>query len=447
MQDCVVVGAGLAGLAAARRLVDASRSVTVLEARGRVGGRVENTSLMHGQTVELGAQWIHPAHELLLGQVKQYGFPLLHPTIGDVVLVTQGQAARVAGDSGRPTFSPFELSDLGQGYSRFSRLAERVALDPGWAETHDTWLAQSMQRWITANLRTPVGRRAFSDVLAGMLGASDVGTLGLRECLLRERDGLDLESLLAVTGGLPQLRVEGGVFKVCERMASELGDRVVLDAPVARIEHSHDSVRVITRDGRSFEAASVIVTLPPWLVADVEFDPPLPDWRAEVTGRSTAGSVIKAFLVYPDPWWREEGLSGQMGSDEGPVRVTFDTSDQTGYGVLMGFFEGADADQLRSAPPQTREHAFTTSVCRAFGEAALAPIAYVERDWFADEFTRGSHVPHFASSEWTLNGQLLAEAEGLVHFAGSEYASKFNGYLEGALISARRAADEVLDDH
>jgi len=126
------------------------------------------------------------------------------------------------------------------------------------------------------------------------------------------------------------------------------------------------------------------------------------------------------------------------------VRVTFDTTaDTSEHGHLMGFFEGADADSLARRSVTLRERAFVDAVVRAFGEDGAKPIGYVERDWGAERFTGGCHGAHFAPGVWTANGPLLAQDEGVLHWAGAEYASRFNGYMEGAVRSGREAATRV----
>ena len=148
--------------------------------------------------------------------------------------------------------------------------------------------------------------------------------------------------------------------------------------------------------------------------------------------------------AYDEPWWRSQGLSGQMGSDEGAVRVTLETSGQgRKRGTLLGFFEGADADSLSRRSVTLRQRAFTDSLVRAFGEIAANPAEYIERDWTAEPYTGGCHGAHFAPGVWTATGPQLAQSEGVLYWAGAEYATRFNGYMEGAVRSGRETAASV----
>lgn len=444
MFDCAVIGAGLAGLSAASELARRGLDVVVLEARDRVGGRIENGALSDGELVELGGQWIGPGHDLMYELAERYGLDLIGlPGNGEFTVRLQGKTLRVPSKDEAPSMTPFEVADLGQGVMRFRRLADRLTNDEVWARGNATWLSQDLRRWISTNLRTPGGQRYFVEVYEAAFGSIPRdATLeaGLRQAI----SGVDLEGLVAVNGGLHQHRVAGGIFAMCEGMAGELGDRVRLGHEVTRVVHGDDSATLSLASGDEIVARRVINTLPPRLAVALPSDPPVPSWRVEVADKVPPGNVIKAFLVYDEPWWRREGLSGQMGSDEGSVRVTFDTSgrDYT-RGTLMGFFEGADADSLSRRSVSLRQRAFTDSVVRAFGDIAANPSEYIERDWSAERYTGGCHGAHFAPGVWTANGPHLAQPDGVVHYAGAEYASKFNGYMEGAVRSGREVAATV----
>ena len=231
---------------------------------------------------------------------------------------------------------------------------------------------------------------------------------------------------------------------VAEALAARLGDRVRLGAEVTMVEHADRSARLRLANGEVVEARQVISTLPPRLAVALPHQPPLAPWRAEAADKVAPGNVIKAFLIYSRPFWRELGYSGQSSADEGAVRVTFDTtSDNSERGHLMGFFEGADADSLSRRSVTLRERAFVDSVVRTFGDVAAFPLSYIERDWSTEKFTGGCHGAHFAPGVWTTNGPVLAEPDGVLHWAGAEYATRFNGYMEGAVRSGREVAAVV----
>lgn len=445
--DVVVVGAGLAGLAAARRLTAAGRSVVVLEARHRVGGRTENGTLADGQWVELGGQWIGPGHDRMYALVDELGLstvPLYND--GDLLLELLGRRGRMASNKGAiPRLSPFALVDLGQGLARFDRLAKRVDLDAPWLTADARRLdGQTFRTWIDRTLRTAAGR-AYFQVVCEAVFAADPADVSLLHALMYARSNTDLETLVAVEDGAQQDRVAGGSALVAQRIADALGARVVLGDPVRTVLQDPEGVEVQTKAGRSYRGRRAIVALPPTLAGRLEYHPPLPSRRDQLTQRVPAGSVIKMYLVYDRPFWRDEGLNGQVGSDRGPVKVTFDnTPPGYGRGILLGFLEGTEAREWADATPDERRHMFVEVATRHFGPRAAVPQEYLERDWMAEEHTRGCYGAHFAPGVWTAYGKALREPVGAIGWAGAEYAPEWNGYMEGAVRSGEAAADDVL---
>lgn len=447
MLDCAIIGAGLAGLVAAQYLVDRGLKVVVLEGRDRVGGRVENRVLSDGGYVELGGQWIGPGFDALTEIIDDLGLTTLGlPAKGNLVVRLRGQTLEVPSSDEAPALTPFEVSDLGQGLLRLRRLAERLRDDPAWRKSNGAWLGQDLRRWVSTNLRTQGAQRRFAEVYAAAFGPMPKGAT-LLEGLHQVNSGPDLETMLASNGGLHQKRVDGGMATVATALAERLGDVVQLNAEAVKVAYSDRSATVTLADGEEIEAKQVISTLPPRLAVAMEYDPPLPAWRKEAADKVAPGNVIKAFLIYDHPFWRDRGFSGQSSADQGAVRVTFDTTaDNSNRGHLMGFFEGADADSLSRRSVSLRERAFVDSVVRTFGQTAAKPVAYIERNWSSEKFTGGCHGAHFSPGVWTTNGPILAEPEGVLHWAGAEYATRFNGYMEGAVRSGREVAAAVARD-
>ena len=443
MLDCAIIGAGLAGLVAARDLRNRGLGVVVLEARDRVGGRVENGVLADGQYVELGGQWIGAGHDAIFELIERYGLRTIGiPARGNLVVRIHGRLLEVPSAADGVELTPFEVADLSQGLLRLRRLAHRLADDPAWVAANDAWLRQDLRRWVRTNLRTGGAQARFGEVYEAAFGPM-IPKATLEEGLRQINSGPSLETMIANNGGLNQQRIEGGMTALCEALANDLGEVVRLGNPVTKVTHG-DTAVVTLASGETIEARTVVSTLPPRLAVALEYDPPLPQWRRDVAEKVAPGNVIKAYLVYETPFWRERGLSGQSSSDEGAVRVTFDTTpaDST-RGLLMGFFEGNEADSLAHRSLETRRRAFVESAVHAFGEEAAEPSEYVERDWSAEQYTRGCHGAHFAPGIWTSNGPVLAASEGCLYWAGAEYSTKFNGYMEGAVRSGEEVAATI----
>ncbi len=454
MSSVVVVGAGLSGLAAARVLVGAGVDVTVVEARDRVGGRTERGFTVDGVAIELGGQWLGPTQNRMYELVDELGlstFPTYNT--GDLLLQLGGRQTRVAPHRGAtPRLSPFVLADLAQGMARFDRLAGRVDLDRPWvgpdAERLDD---QTFETWIRRNLRTSTGREYFR-VATEAVFSTQSSDLSALHALFYARSGSGLETLLSTDRGAQQDRVVGGTWRISELMADQLGDRVRLGAPVRRIEHGAEGSAVTVRttagdgtDGEVFGADRVVVTLPPTLAGRIDYSPALPSWRDQLTQRLPAGSVIKVYAVYDEPFWRADGLNGQVGSDEGPVKVVFDNSPPEGTpGTLVGFLEGDEGRRWARRSLPERRDAVVGCFARYFGPNAMHPIDYVERDWMAEPFSRGCYGAHFTPGVWTGFGHALRTPIGPIHWAGAECAPVWNGYMEGAVRSGEATAREVL---
>jgi monoamine oxidase len=189
-----------------------------------------------------------------------------------------------------------------------------------------------------------------------------------------------------------------------------------------------------------------VVAVPPALAGRISYDPPLPADRDQLTQAAPMGSVIKCLAIYDEPFWRYAGYNGQATADGPAVQVTFDTGPPAGPpGILLGFVTGAEARRLARADPARRRAEVLASFARYFGPAAARPADYIEHDWTADPWTRGCYGAHFPPGTWTQFGPALRRPAGLLHWAGTETATHWSGYMDGAVQSGKRAATEVLE--
>ena len=444
--DVVIVGAGMAGLAAADRLRSGGSSVLVLEARDRVGGRMLTETLGEGPaTVDVGGQWVGPTQHRAVALIERLGletFPT-HAT-GDSLLERPGRPLlRYRGNI--PRINPLALADVGQAQLRLDRMARTVPLDAPWsARRARRWDRQTFASWLDRNVATGEAR-ALLELAVAAVWACEPEDLSLLHALFYIHSGGSFDDLIGTDGGAQQDRVVGGTQQLATRLAGELGDRVRLSAPVTEIRHDGDGVRV-RAGGEEITAARAVVALAPTLAARIAYDPPLPAARDQLCQRVPMGSVIKCMAIFDEPFWRADGLSGQAASLPGPARVVFDNSPRDeSAGVLLGFLEGRHARELSPRPRDERRDAVVGTFTRLFGPRAERPTAYVERDWSIDPWSRGCYTGLFVPGAWTGFGRALRAPVGRLHWAGTETAERWSGYIDGAIGSGERVADEVAE--
>ncbi|MGE4426133.1 MAG: flavin monoamine oxidase family protein [Solirubrobacteraceae bacterium] len=460
--DAAVIGAGLAGLVTARSLHRAGCSVLVLEARDRVGGRTLNVEVTPGVQAEIGGQWVGPGQGRVLALVDELGLETF-PTHdhGRHLLEHEGRMRPYRGDV--PRVGPAGLVDLQIALWRLTWMARSVPPDAPWtAPRAAAWDEQTVASWIRRHVRTRFAR-AMLTAMCEAVWAADPADLSLLHLLAYSRSGGGLERLISTRDGAQQRRIVGGSQRIALTLAAELGDRVRLDAPVRAIGVAPadrrpvttggatadappgDTVVTVSTDTERITARRVVVAMSPTLAGRITYDPPLPARRDQLTQRVPQGSVIKAMAVYPRPFWRDRDLSGQVVSTTGPVKVVFDNSPPDGTpGILVGFFEGSQAREAGRLSPEDRRAAMLACLTRFFGPDAASPIGYVERDWSAEEWSRGCYGAFLPPGTWTALGDALRAPVGPIHWAGSETSPVGMGYMDGAVASGDAAARAVL---
>ncbi|HKD88938.1 MAG TPA: FAD-dependent oxidoreductase, partial [Streptosporangiaceae bacterium] len=361
---------------------------------------------------------------------------------GHKVLHFNGKRATYGGAI--PRISPFVLFDIGLAQARLEALARKVPADSPWTAAGAEKLdGQTFQSWLRRNSVSKSARGLLALAVEAVF-AAEPGDISLLHMLFYVHAAGSFQRLIDTTGGAQQDRFAGGSALLAERLAARLGDAVRLEAPVSRIDVRGDVVTATTPAG-TFESRRIVVTAPPHLAGRIEYSPALPYWRDQLTQRTPMGSVIKCQVIYDEPFWRRDGLSGQATGDGTGTRVVFDNSPPDGTpGILLAFLEGDEARRLGREPVAVRRQTVVDSLVRYFGPRAARPEAFLELDWQQERWSGGCYGTLFGPNVWTRYGPALREPIGLIHWAGTETSTVWTGYMDGAIRSGERAAAEVL---
>jgi monoamine oxidase len=450
--DVVVVGAGLAGLTAANQLVDGGVSVAVLEARDRVGGRTLNHQFTQGvaagTTVELGGQWVGPTQDRVIALAEELGIGLFPQyNSGESMTFIDGEAFPFPDDDASWGLTDEALAEAERSQQQLEGMATKVPLDAPWsAPQAGEWDGQTFETWLRANVKGDHTRRFWRAVIRGVFSCQST-ELSLLHFLFYIHSGGLLDRMTSVVDGAEESRVVGGSQAIAIALAARLGDVVELNSPVHAIDHSGDVV-LVTHERGTAEAERVVVSVPPPLASRIRYTPALPSQRDQVTQAVQMGSVIKFQIAYATPFWREEGKTGLIAwlDEDAPVVVAYDNCPQDlRCGVMLGFFEGAQAREYATATMERRREVVIEALEPALGEKARQPIDYIDQDWAAEEWTRGCYGGRLLPGAWTQFGPALREPVDRLHWAGTETAEIWNGYMDGAVRSGERAAAEVAE--
>jgi monoamine oxidase len=443
--DFCVVGAGFAGLTAARRLMDAGRTVVVLEARDRVGGRVWGHPFYDDAKIDVGGTWIGGGAERLYGLVKEAGLQS-YPTFddGDSVLVLDGKVQRYTGTL--PKIDLFSLAVLGLTIKRLDWMTSQLPLDEPWRSSKARgWDKQSAAGWIDSPFNVPskTARLFMRQMIAGFFAANPA-EVSLLSVLVLARGAGSLEYSSMVKGGADEALVEGGMHLVAEYLAGKVGDAVQLNSPVRSIKQDADGVQVLS-DGGAVHAKRVIVTTPPILASQINYEPALPHDHGYLLQRYPPGTIMRAVVGYDEPFWRKDGLTGETLAPGHACAFSIDQSPKSGeMGVISIYSSGPPALRMANLEAAERRKIFLDALTARLGPKAASPVHYIEANWSDEPWSQGGMIGHYPPGVLTTYGQNIRQPVGRIHWAGTETATRFHGLIEGAIRSAERAADEVL---
>ena len=442
--DCCVVGAGFAGLAAALRLKQAGCSVAVLEARDRIGGRTFTEVRDDGGWIDRGGAWIGPGQDRIYALMDEFGVPSYKQYVdGDAMMYLDGKQYRYQGTIPL-SMSPWAVANIGGVFLELTRMCKSIPVDAPWraAKAHK-WDRLSYAAWLHRNTLSKPAHELLESAVAGLYtsAASEVSLLFV---LYQMASAGGPSFVLGVKDAAEDARPVGGMGAIHRALATELGDAITLSQPVRRVTQDADGV-TIRSDEVMLRADRVIVAVPIALAGQIDYDPMLPADRSFLHQRMPLGAVFKIALVYDEPFWRADGLSGQSFAPGSAANLTIDScTPQARPGVLTVITEGPTARRIGRLTAAERRAAVLDGVAERFGPQAKSPVEYLEQDWAAERYSGGGMISHTPPGVLTEFGPALREPCGRIHWAGTETATAMYGFIDGAVRSGERAAAEVL---
>jgi monoamine oxidase len=454
--EVAIIGAGLAGLTAAEKLLSSGKTVLLIEARHQIGGKVLNRTLKNGGITEVGAEFVGPTQDAVLAMIKELGlstFPV-HDD-GKYLLWRHNKrtpyAKKLWLDS-LPPLSWLATIQLGIAQYRLDSMAAQIDVRMPWNHANaKQWDAITFEDWCKRWASTPDAKFMMEIVARSVWGAElrEMSMLYVLSYLAgagNETKKGTFERLVSVKNGAQEWRVVGGTGLICERLGKRIGSgNVLLDTPVTKVVSSRDGYRV-EWEGGSVIAEQVVVAMPPPNIEKIQFEPALPDMRRNLNQKMRMGQMGKAIAIYEKPFWRSEGLNAQVFPDEGVISLTFDNSPEDGsFGALLGFFSG---DEMRKVDKMTIEEikkSVLADLVKFFGPRAAETIDFVVQRWGKEDHLWGGPTAVAPKGVFAKYGAALRDPVDRIHFAGTETSEYWPGYMDGAIRSGQRVASEILD--
>ena len=347
MVDVVVVGAGASGVCAANHLVSAGKSVAVLEARERIGGRMSSVRTSKGTYVELGAQWLgKKGHTRLEALTEQHGFKKIPNYSGGKCVVwarDDGEKKLLGGENLAGPTTLVTKADQAWIMARIMGLTSKAKFDTplkGFSNDANASVADFIDKvaW------TKRGAESFKHLLVQGLNRdlSEVALYTLAE----------FGKTMTSSENADEYYFDQGFTNLLQKYAEPIAGKIHLNCRVRQVDTTTaGSIVVTAATGERFRSKHVIFAVPPQLLNTIDFTPTLPGDRNERMAESmVTGQVIKLVAVFPTAWWRKHGFRGAIARPKGPFYSTADLSHSNGNGVLVGFMNGPVAAQHHDIP-------------------------------------------------------------------------------------------------
>ena len=340
--------------------------------------------------------------------------------------------------------SPWAVANLGAAFLELGQMCKSIPLDAPWqAKNAQKWDQTSLAQWLSNNTLSKSAHDLLETAIAGCYtsAASEVSMLFV---LYQMASGGGPNFVLSIKDGAQDARPVGGMGAIYRPMAAEIGDALYLSQPVRRINQDADGVTV-RADDITLRASRAVVAVPLAIAGQIIYEPMLPMDRSFLHQRMPSGAIFKINIVYDEPFWRADGLSGQSAAPGSPATVTIDAcGDEDRPGVLCVIVEGPIARELGKLDESVRRTTILDELAKRFGTRAKTPVDFVEQNWSVERYSGGGMLSHAPTGVLTQFGPALREPCGRIHWAGTESSAVMCGWVDGAVRSGERAASEVL---
>ena len=446
--DVVIVGAGASGLTAAAKLKAAGKSVVVLEARDRIGGRLW-TDDIDGAMLEIGGQWVSPDQDALIETLAELGLETYERfREGENVYIAENGERRLFEGDIFPVPAKTEGEIVGL-IEKLDALVAEIDPDAPWAHPRAKELDEvSFAEWLGTQTDDEEAKLNIGMFIAGAMLTKPAHAFSALQALLMAASAGSFSNLVDADFILDK-RVVGGLQQVPLLLAERLGDAVRTGQAVRAIRWTPDAPAagvVAVTDSLEVHAKHVVLALPPILISRISYEPPLPRRQHQMHQHLSMGFVIKVHAVYETPFWRAAGLSGTAFSPYELVHEAYDnTNHEDPRGTLVGFVSDEEADGVFSLSAEERKARILESLSHYYGAEALNPVVYYESDWGSEEWTRGAYAASFDMGGLARYGADLRTPVGPIHFSCSDMAGKGYQHVDGAIRVGREVAAEILE--
>jgi monoamine oxidase len=443
LYDVAIVGAGLSGLTAARLLTKAGKRVVVLEAQGRVGGRTWSQQISDMDFIDIGGQWIGKGHESMYGLVHEAGlktFPTY--TRGKSIIRLNGQNKAYTGEVpplGLPT-----LLAAQRAFKRFDRASSKIPLLTPWLSENALVMDQkSLANWIDTTISNKKARRLIKQTAEGEL-CKPAEEVSLLQALSSARATGSFQQAEQVEDGVMRDRIAGGAQGVSLYLFDQMKECVKLNFPVTFVEQLADHLDLGNEHMR-VRAKKIIITAPYAVVKKIKFAPALPLAKQLLINTMEMGTVLKIHALYDTPFWRDVQFNGSSMCLDERIELTVDNSVAgSTKGILTSLIHAQRAKQLLGMPDQERKDFVLNSYANLFGEKAHKPIFYHDYSFSKNPWIGGAYTGFYQPGIFSQYGEHISKPCGNIHWAGTETATEFKGFMEGAVRSGERVAKEIL---